>query len=79
MNSSSIWLATAGVVALLRSTPPGTLRFIRRANVSGSPVGIALSGLALETLFPADAASARTLRLHVGDGAGQPGAQMGNE
>ena len=38
-----------------------------------------LSELALETLFPADAATARAPRLLVGDEAGQPGDQMGNE
>lgn len=72
-------LEPAAVVPLVRSTPSGTLRFISTTNVSGSPVDVTLSGLALETLFPADAATARTLRRHVGDGAGQPGGQMGNE
>ncbi len=79
MNSSSIWLETAVVVPLLQSTPSGTLWFISTTTGFGPPVYITLSALALETLFPADAASARALRLLVGDEAGQPGGQMGSE
>ena len=79
MNSSSTWLETAVVVPLLQSTPSGTLWFIGTTTVFGPPVDIALSALALETLFPADAASARAPRLLVADEAGQAGGQLGSE
>lgn len=72
-------LEPAVVVPLLLAMPSGTLSFISTITVFGTPVDITLSELALETLFPADAATARAPRLLVGDEAGQPGDQMGNE
>jgi transcriptional regulator with XRE-family HTH domain len=61
------------VVPLQLATPGGTLSFISTTTVFGSPVDITLSELALETLFPADAATAAALR-RLGDGqtAAQP-------
>ncbi len=45
----------------------GVLSFIGTTTVFGTPVDITLSELALETFFPADAATANVLR-HLGDG-----------
>ena len=63
----------AVVVPLQLATPGGTLSFISTTTVFGSPVDITLSELALETFFPADAATASALR-RLGDGqtAAQP-------
>jgi hypothetical protein len=44
------------------ATPSGTLSFISTTTVFGTPVDITLSELALETFFPADAATAAALR-----------------
>ena len=53
----------AGVVVPLQlSTPTGPLTFISTTTVFGTPVDITLSELALETFFPADAATAAALR-----------------
>ena len=52
----------AVVMPLVLATPAGTLSFITTTTVFGTPVDITLSELALETLFPADAATARALR-----------------
>jgi transcriptional regulator with XRE-family HTH domain len=53
----------AGVIVPLRlSTPTGPLAFISTTTVFGTPVDITLSELALETFFPADAATAEALR-----------------
>ncbi len=52
----------AVVVPLVLRTPAGTLSFISTTTVFGTPVDITLSELALETLFPADAATAAALR-----------------
>ena len=52
----------AVVVPLVVATPRGTLSFISTTTVFGTPVDITLSELALETLFPADAATAQALR-----------------
>jgi transcriptional regulator with XRE-family HTH domain len=53
----------AGVVVPLRlTTPTGPLAFISTTTVFGTPVDITLSELALETFFPADAATAAALR-----------------
>jgi transcriptional regulator with XRE-family HTH domain len=60
------------VVPLQLATPQGTLSFISTTTVFGTPVDITLSELALETLFPADDATAQALR-RMGDG--QAGAQ----
>ena len=50
------------VVPLVFRTPAGILSFISTTTVFGTPVDITLSELALETLFPADAATAALLR-----------------
>ncbi len=49
------------VVPLLLRTPAGTLSFISTTTVFGTPVDVTLSELALETFFPADAATAALL------------------
>ena len=49
------------VVPLVLRTPAGTLSFISTTTVFGTPVDVTLSELALETLFPADAATAALL------------------
>jgi len=52
-----------GVVVPLRlTTQQGTLSFISTTTVFGTPLDITLSELALESLFPADAATADALR-----------------
>ena len=43
-------------------TPVGTLSFLSTTTVFGTPVDVTLSELALETFFPADAATAEGLR-----------------
>ena len=50
------------VVPLVLRTPAGVLSFISTTTVFGTPVDITLSELALETFFPADAATAAALR-----------------
>jgi hypothetical protein len=53
----------AGVVVPLQlKTDAGVLSFISTTTVFGTPVDITLSELALETFFPADAATAEALR-----------------
>jgi transcriptional regulator with XRE-family HTH domain len=54
---------TAVVVPLQLATKAGTLSFISTTTVFGTPVDITLSELALETFFPADAATAALLRV----------------
>jgi len=49
-------------VPLQLVTPRGMLSFISTTTVFGTPVDVALSELALETFFPADAATAEALR-----------------
>ena len=49
------------VVPLVLHTPAGTLSFISTTTVFGTPVDVTLSELALETFFPADAATAALL------------------
>ena len=51
------------VVPLVLETPLGQLSFISTMTVFGTPVEITLSELALETFFPADAATAQALQL----------------
>lgn len=51
------------VVPLVLETPLGQLSLISTMTVFGTPVEITLSELALETFFPADAATTRALRL----------------
>ena len=55
-------IEAAVVMPLVLATPAGTLSFITTTTVFGTPVDITLSELALETLFPADAATAHALR-----------------
>jgi transcriptional regulator with XRE-family HTH domain len=50
------------VVPLQLVTPVGTLSLISTTTVFGTPLDVTLSELALETFFPADAASAALLR-----------------
>jgi hypothetical protein len=52
-------------------TPAGTLSLISTTTVFGTPVDLTLAELALETFFPADAASAEMLRL-LGGGQARP-------
>ena len=60
---------TGVVVPLQLSTEDGTLSFFSTTTVFGTPVDITLAELALESFFPADTATAKTLhRL-----AGRPG------
>ena len=64
--------AEPGVVVPLQfATPGGTLSFISTTTVFGTPVDITLSEIALETFFPADAATADALR-RLGDGQEAP-------
>jgi len=52
----------AGVVVPLQlSTEDGTLSFFSTTTVFGTPVDITLAELALESFFPADTATAKTL------------------
>jgi len=50
------------VVPLQLRTPDGTLALISTTTVFGTPVDVALSELALECFYPADAESAELLR-----------------
>ena len=50
------------VVPMTLATSFGTLSFISTTTVFGTPVDITLSELALETFFPADAATGEILR-----------------
>jgi hypothetical protein len=43
-------------------TEAGTLAFLSTTTVFGTPVDITLSELAVEAFYPADAATAETLR-----------------
>lgn len=53
----------AGVVVPFQlATDNGTLSFISTTTVFGTPVDVTLSELALESFFPADAATAQALR-----------------
>ena len=50
------------VVPLVIDTRLGRLSFISTTTVFGTPVDVTLSELALESFFPADAATAAALR-----------------
>jgi transcriptional regulator with XRE-family HTH domain len=50
------------VVPLVLETPVGMLSFISTTTVFGTPIDVTLSELALETFFPADAATAERLQ-----------------
>lgn len=52
----------AFVVPLRLATPMGVLSFISTITVFGTPIDVTLSELALESFFPADAATAAALR-----------------
>ena len=60
------------MVPLLLRMGEAVLSFISTTTVFGTPVDITLSELALETFFPADAATATALRAMAG-GASEPG------
>jgi len=55
-------LAASVVVPMVLATTMGTLSFISTTTVFGTPVEITLAELALETFFPADAATGEILR-----------------
>jgi transcriptional regulator with XRE-family HTH domain len=56
----------AGVLIPMQlRTPAGIMSFFSTTTVFGTPVDITLSEIALEAFFPADAATAETLRLTV--------------
>ena len=59
--------AGAAVVPLQFASEHGLLSFFSTTTIFGTPVDITLSELAIESFFPADAATARTLR-RLGDG-----------
>ena len=59
--------ASAVAVPLQMRTAAGVLSFISTITVFGTPIDITLSELAVETFFPADAATAQALR-HMSDG-----------
>ena len=50
------------VVPLTFLTPDGPLSFLSTTTVFGTPIDITLSELAIESFFPADAATAEALR-----------------
>jgi len=52
----------AFVVPIRLATPLGVLSFIGTTTVFGTPIDVTLSELALESFFPADAATAAALR-----------------
>ncbi|HZS08147.1 MAG TPA: helix-turn-helix transcriptional regulator [Blastocatellia bacterium] len=53
---------TGVVVPFRLATEQGTLSFLSTTTIFGTPVDITLSELALESFFPADAATAKALR-----------------
>jgi transcriptional regulator with XRE-family HTH domain len=54
--------ANAFVVPFRLATPAGVLSFISTTTVFGTPIDVTLSELALESFFPADAATTAALR-----------------
>ncbi|CAN5705140.1 helix-turn-helix transcriptional regulator [soil metagenome] len=63
-DGSAPFTPTASIVVpLVLDTPLGQLSFISTMTVFGTPVEITLAELALETFFPADAATADALRM----------------
>jgi transcriptional regulator with XRE-family HTH domain len=54
--------ADAIVVPLQLATPAGVLAFFGTTTIFGTPVDVTLSELAIESLLPADAATAQALR-----------------
>ena len=61
VDASHDGIEASVVVPLVLRTPAGTLSFISTTTVFGTPVDVTLSELALETFFPADAATAALL------------------
>ena len=57
------------VVPFLLQTPVGVLNFISTTTIFGTPVDVTLQELAVESFFPADAATAAALRNLAGAGA----------
>jgi hypothetical protein len=58
----------AGVLVPLRLvTDSGVLSFFSTTTIFGTPVDITLSEIALESFFPADAATAQALRRAAGE------------
>jgi transcriptional regulator with XRE-family HTH domain len=56
-------IAFGGIAVPLRlRTPRGVMSFISTTTVFGTPIDVTLSEIALETFFPADAATAAMLR-----------------
>jgi transcriptional regulator with XRE-family HTH domain len=55
-------ITNAFVVPMRLATPMGVLSFISTTTVFGTPIDVTLSELALESFFPADAATAAALR-----------------
>ena len=54
--------ADAFVVPLQLATPAGMLSFFGTTTIFGTPIDVTLSELAIESFFPADAATAEALR-----------------
>jgi transcriptional regulator with XRE-family HTH domain len=62
-SGGDLFADLGGVAARLQlRTPSGVLSFLTTTTVFGTPLDITLSELALETFFPADAATAAALR-----------------
>lgn len=61
-RSAALESNNAFVVPLRLATPSGVLSFISTTTVFGTPIDVTLSELALESFFPADAATAAALR-----------------
>jgi hypothetical protein len=56
--------STEGLIVLpfRLTTPAGVLTFISTTTVFGTPIDITVSGLAIESFYPADAETAEALR-----------------
>ncbi len=61
-RNADVDVSNAFVVPLRLATPAGVLSFISTTTVFGTPIDVTLSELALESFFPADAATAAALR-----------------
>jgi hypothetical protein len=60
------------VVPFRLTTPRGVLSFFSTTTVFGTPIDITLAELALESFFPADAATADSLRRLAEEGSAAP-------
>lgn len=65
------------LVPLRLTLPAGTLDLISTTMVFGTPLDVTLSELALETFFPADAATAAALRQMAESASGSTGSRVG--